>query len=145
MTWLHLLPNPHMLPRSGDGKLWHFSIPLIINISTQSLFTENINGEKLSLGMTHVSSSSLNTCCSKLPLSSEMFWLCFGGGFTSSLIIHGQEDKKMSRRCYLSAVAQPPEISDGAWVAGQDHGCDVHLLVPYDHEGSEKLNMLHWT
>lgn len=46
---------------------------------------------------------------------------------------------------YLCVVAQPPKVSDGTRVARQHHGCDVHLLVPYDHKRSEKLDVLHRT
>lgn len=46
---------------------------------------------------------------------------------------------------YLRVVAQPPKVSDGARVARQHQGCDVHLLVPNDHERSEKLDVFHRT
>lgn len=46
---------------------------------------------------------------------------------------------------YLRVVAQPPEVGDSARVGGKHQGCDVHLLVPNDHERSEKLDVFHWT
>lgn len=64
----------------------------------------------------------------------------------SDAVREEKKNKNMSpQTSYLCVVTKPPEVGDSAWLAGQHHCCDVHLLVSDNHKGSKKLDMLYCT